>query len=354
MKTPKVSVVMPVYNAERYLGEAIDSVLRQTFDDFELIMVNDCSKDGSWAIMQEYARRDPRIVLVHNAQNLGEAGARNAGAKQARGQYLAAMDADDINLVDRLALQVNFLDSNPDVGLVAGCAKRIDPEGNFLSMWTTPSEHEVLRAQLLFNNVLPHPTVTMRNTLFKQLGGYSSFFTTDYDLWWRFSKVSQLAALPQTLALIRIAPSDPNRISSGQAPKQLLYSQEMSLRIAKDIMGSRPLDEEAYKRFFLASRGKDNSLLRFDIRRLQSLWDFIVADPVYKAVATPKLVSIMTKIMRSQPVEAVSLLVLLRTQFGVPWKQITRKYVETYGRNPGTLIRRHHPPRNGKSQPQMV
>ena len=117
MVTPKVSVVMPVYNAEKYLREAIDSILRQTFDDFEFIIVNDCSKDTSWDIMQEYARRDPRVILIYNAQNLGEAGARNVGMAQARGQYIAAMDADDVSMADRLALQVKYLDENPEVGL---------------------------------------------------------------------------------------------------------------------------------------------------------------------------------------------------------------------------------------------
>jgi glycosyltransferase involved in cell wall biosynthesis len=94
--TPKISVVMPVYNAEQFLREAVNSVLHQTFSDFEFIMVDDCSKDNSWSIMMEYAVQDRRVVLVRNTENLGEAGARNAGHKLAQGEYIAAMDADDI------------------------------------------------------------------------------------------------------------------------------------------------------------------------------------------------------------------------------------------------------------------
>jgi glycosyltransferase involved in cell wall biosynthesis len=127
---PKVSVVMPAYNAERFVREALDSVLNQSFSDFELIIVDDCSKDGTWQILTEYAAADPRVVLVHNEQNLGEAGARNSGLQVARGEYIAAMDADDVLLPDRLMLQVNYLDAHPEVGVLAGQAIRIrSPEG---------------------------------------------------------------------------------------------------------------------------------------------------------------------------------------------------------------------------------
>ncbi|MBI5668680.1 MAG: glycosyltransferase family 2 protein [Chloroflexi bacterium] len=336
--TPRVSVVMPVYNAERYLREAVTSVLNQTFDDFEFIIVDDCSKDGSWVILQEYAARDPRIRLLRNAGNLGEAGARNAGVQQARAEYVAAMDADDILFPDRLALQVQYLDSHPEVGLVAGAARRVDAQGQFLSVWNTPTEHKVICARLVFNNPLPHPTVTMRRALLEQLGWYPPVFTTDYALWWRFAQVSRLAALPQCLALIRISTA-PDRISSGQAPRQLVGSQEMSLQIAQEITGGRILDEDAYRRFFMSSRGKTDALLRFDIHRLQPLWDFLAADAVYRKESAPKLLSVALKCLRTQPMEALSLLLILRVQFGITWRDMLRKYLRTNAPEPVRQLR---------------
>ena len=115
---PKVSVVMPVYNDERYLAEAIASVLGQTYADFELIIVDDGSTDGSRAIIEEYALRDSRVVPILLPGNLGQSSARNRGIERAGGQYIAAMDGDDICLPDRLRRQVNFLDANPQVGVL--------------------------------------------------------------------------------------------------------------------------------------------------------------------------------------------------------------------------------------------
>ena len=99
---PKVSIVMPVYNAERFLRLAVDSMLNQTFTDFELILVDDCSKDNSWGIMTEYAAQDSRVVLVRNEQNLGEAARVTLATSTRRGEYIAVQDADDISMPDRL------------------------------------------------------------------------------------------------------------------------------------------------------------------------------------------------------------------------------------------------------------
>ena len=117
-RAPLVSVVMPLYNGERYLAEAIESILSQTFADFEFIIVDDGSTDGSAGIIRDYAARDSRVKVKQLARNSGEAAARNAGIALARGQFVAGMDSDDISLPDRLRAQASFLENNPEVGAV--------------------------------------------------------------------------------------------------------------------------------------------------------------------------------------------------------------------------------------------
>ena len=331
---PKVSVVMPVYNGERYLQLAIDSIRNQTFTDFELIIVDDASKDGTWPLLMANAQQDARIVLVRNVQNAGEAGARNRGLLEVRGTYVAVQDCDDISFPQRLALQVAYLDAHPEVGAIGTPAQRIDAAGNPTSIWQVPAGHEMIRAQLIFTSPLPHTTMMARQSLLKQLKGYATdIFTTDYDLWWRLSQVSRLETLPQPLAQYRSAP-DPGRITTGQAPRQLLGSQEMSLRILGEIMQGQRLDVEAYKRFFACMRNQPDALLAGDVTRLQSLWDFLAADPHYRAAAGPRLLSTALKITRRHPADALKLLRITQAQFGISTKEIVRKYLRVYVREP--------------------
>jgi glycosyltransferase involved in cell wall biosynthesis len=329
--TPKISVVMPVYNAERYLRPAIESILNQTFTDFELIAVNDCSNDNSWAILSEYAERDSRMVLVNNSENLGEAGARNAGNRLIRGEYMAVQDADDISLPNRFQLEADYLDNHPNVGLIAGNAQRIDAQGNILSVWTVPTDPQVLRAGLLLNNPLPHTTVMVRHAVLKQVGGYrTTVHTTDYDLWWRISQVSEIHTLTEPLAYYRSDDKDQNRITVGQSSHQLRGSQTVSLEAAKALMNGQPFDHEAYKRFFLSTRGINNSLKPGDIRRLQPLWDVLAADPLYRQLMGPKLLSCCVKNTVSSPGEALQLLNVINRQFNISVDRIARKYVRSF------------------------
>src|SRR5690606_36363675 len=129
---PTSSVLMPVYNREEYAPLAVESVLGQTFGDFEFIIVNDGSTDGVTEILRDYADADPRIVLIEQ-ENTGYAVALNRGLERARGEFVARMDSDDISLPDRFALQVEFLQASPQVVVVGGQALRIDEDGDPLS-----------------------------------------------------------------------------------------------------------------------------------------------------------------------------------------------------------------------------
>src|SRR3989344_5781814 len=121
----KISVLMPAYNARKYIGEAIESILNQTFKDFEFIIINDCSTDKTKKIIEEYANKDARIKLINNATNLGLTKSLNIGLKEARGEYVARLDADDVALPERLEKQYEFMEKNKETTLVGAWAEII-------------------------------------------------------------------------------------------------------------------------------------------------------------------------------------------------------------------------------------
>jgi glycosyltransferase involved in cell wall biosynthesis len=327
--TPKVSVVMPVYNGERFVRKAIDSILNQTFEDFEFVIVDDASKDGSWAILTAYAEQDARIKLVQNAKNLGEAGARNAGLAVAAGEYIAVQDADDVSLPHRFEEQVAYLDAHPEAVALASPAQRIDLNDQPLSMWKVPRDSKTVHALLLLNSPLCHTTMMARGSAIRAIDGYRAVFTTDYDIWWRLSQVGEIHTLPEPVAHYRADERDTARITVGQSDKQLYGAQEISLEIASQMIGDA-LDVEAYKRFFLASRGVENSLQKGDIARLQPLWERLAADPDYRRAIGPKLVSCALKNTSSSPSEAMQLLRIAEREFDIPWGRIARRYARYY------------------------
>ncbi|MCY3867896.1 MAG: glycosyltransferase family 2 protein [Chloroflexi bacterium] len=138
---PAVSVVMPVYNGECYLAEAIESILGQTFTDFEFIIVDDGSRDGSAAIIHDFAKRDERIRVIQHERNRGLTSARNSGIAASRGQFVAAMDHDDISLPRRIEKQADFLHSHPRLGLVGTHVRTLLPDLSVLRIDEFPQCH---------------------------------------------------------------------------------------------------------------------------------------------------------------------------------------------------------------------
>jgi GT2 family glycosyltransferase len=204
-RTPRVSVVMPVYNGEKYLTEAIVSVLGQTLEELELIAVDDGSQDRSLAILERVARADARVRVVVNERNLGSSAAVNRGWQLARSPYVARLDADDIALPGRLARQVDFLDAHPSVAAVGGGAITIDGTGRRISAKRYPTNHRAIRSTLLRHNCLSHPSVTMRRSALEAVGGYRfRCAAEDYDLWLRLSERFELATVPEPVILYRL------------------------------------------------------------------------------------------------------------------------------------------------------
>lgn len=200
---PKISVIMPAYNAETYIKEAIDSILSQTYGDFELIVLNDCSKDRTEEIILSYT--DPRIVYLKNPQNMGVAATLNRGLAVAGGTYIARMDADDISLPERFAQQVAFLDANPQVAVLGTNSETFDENGPLYTGWSATNPAQ-MKVDLLFSCGVAHPSVMMRKAVIQQLGGYDPEFEgmEDYDLWCRVAEHHGVTTLEDILLRYRV------------------------------------------------------------------------------------------------------------------------------------------------------
>jgi glycosyltransferase involved in cell wall biosynthesis len=202
---PKVTVLMPVYNGEKYLREAIDSILNQTFTDFEFLIIDDGSTDDSLKIIEFYSNKDSRIKTVINDQNKGIVFSLNRGIKLTKSKYIARMDADDIAFPDRFNKQVEFLENHNKISILGTNMLIIDQDLKILSKTCVPTHSEVITWNLLFLNVIAHPTVMIRNTFFQEIGNYSFSFphVEDYELWLRAKDKYQFANLSEPLLYYR-------------------------------------------------------------------------------------------------------------------------------------------------------
>lgn len=207
-KVPPISVVIAAYNVQRYVGEAVESVLTQTFSDFELVVVDDGSTDSTPAILDRYAADDSRIRIVRQ-RNAGMVAALNVGCGMARGPLIARLDADDVALPDRLARQVAFLCENRDHGLVGGGSIKIDRDGREIARVSYPTTDAEVRRSLASTCPFEHSAVTMRAEAIRALGGYREAFASvaDYDLWLRFSERWCLTNLEAPVVRYRIHPA---------------------------------------------------------------------------------------------------------------------------------------------------
>lgn len=205
MSPPRVSVLTAARNRAAFLPATLESVLAQTFGDFEYLVVDDASTDESAALVADYARRDKRIRLIRNAHRLGAAGAFNIAVGEAQGDYLAMLDGDDLALPERLTRQVAFLDAHPDFGAV-GCQLRlIDPSGNLLGVQPYPSHPAVARWTLLFGTSLLNSATSFRRALLQSLGGCSLHhgYLHDYELAIRVAERARIGNLEEELGCYR-------------------------------------------------------------------------------------------------------------------------------------------------------
>ena len=203
---PRVSVLLSVYNGETFLPPALDSLLAQSFEDFEVIAVDDGSTDSSGAILDRCAAEDPRVQVVHQT-NAGLIVSLNRALRLASGELFARMDADDLCELDRFAVQVGHMDEHPDVGILGGVAAYMDEAGRLTGRtWPRVSSAGVNAWRLLFSTCICHPTVMMRRVVLDELGGYdpSALHAEDYELWSRAVFATRIENLPQVVLRRRL------------------------------------------------------------------------------------------------------------------------------------------------------
>lgn len=200
-KSPTVSVVLPAFNAEKFVGEAIESILAQDFTDFELIVIDDGSTDGTLEIMRSFD--DERVRVVSNSENLGVVKTCNIGIAESRGGYIARQDADDISLPTRLGKQVAYLETHPEVALLGTARKTMLPDGKVKAhklRLRNPTFEDLLE-----RNCFVHGSVMIRKAVVEAVGGYDELFrfAEDYEFWLRIAKQYATANLPEPLYVLR-------------------------------------------------------------------------------------------------------------------------------------------------------
>jgi glycosyltransferase involved in cell wall biosynthesis len=228
-KTPKVTVFIPVYNREKYVGDAIESILAQTFSDFEILLVDDGSTDHSVDTIHSYT--DPRIRVVCNEVNLGIPKTRNKGVELARGQYIAMLDSDDRAYPHRLEKQVAFLDSHPDYAQVGSWCRMMDAQGRPLSkIKRQPALPDDVHAQFLFRCAMSNRSIMARTAILQEYGYRNNYpRCQDYELHVRLAKHYKLGNLPECLVYGRIHPQQITGQTPdlGDAKKQEIISQQL-------------------------------------------------------------------------------------------------------------------------------
>lgn len=231
---PVVSVVMAVRNGERHLRAALDSLLRQTMADFELVVIDDGSTDATASILCQYAEEDDRLLMVRNARNVGLARSLNRALKWARGRYIARQDADDVSAPDRLDRQAAWLDAHPDVGLLGTAYHVIDDAGRRSVIHRPPQTDAEIRWQMMFHNAFCHSSVMFRRSLLAIEPGYNADFPVaqDYDFWARLLPHTRAANLDEPLVEYRVHPA---HTGAGRRSEQ----QEAATRIARRLLAQR-------------------------------------------------------------------------------------------------------------------
>ncbi len=237
-KDPVITVLMPVYNCELYINEAVDSILNQTFADFELLIIDDASTDKTASIIKAY--NDSRIKFIEKPSNTGLTNSLNQGLKLANGKYIARMDGDDVSFSQRFEKQVAFLDANPDVVLCGTNIKVIGTE----KIIALPEKNEKIKLTLLKGNCLAHPSVMIRKQILDELSvGYdiSKEPAEDYDLWVRLTGIGKLHNLQEVLLNYRVHNT---QVSKKRDTQQI----ELSLQLRLQMFGylDYSFDKEEY------------------------------------------------------------------------------------------------------------
>lgn len=226
MSAPAVTALLPVYNGGSLLPASLESVLRQTFTDFELLIIDDASTDETADLLR--AVRDPRVRVLTNAENLGLTRSLNRGLSEARGEFIARQDADDLSAPDRFEKQLAFLRAHPEVQLLGTCAWRLNPLGRVTGANDLPTTHDAIRWVSVTDNPFLHTSVVFRTaTILAEFGGYDESFAIcqDYQLWTRVADTYRVANLRDRLVRMREHPASMTRtqlVSTTEEVRRIL------------------------------------------------------------------------------------------------------------------------------------
>jgi len=220
---PILSVVLAVYNGERYLGSALKSILDQTFKDFECIVIDDGSTDCTPEILKEFT--DSRLKII-SQENKGLTKSLNYGISISRGIFIARMDADDIADLNRFKIQLDFLQQSPEVAVCGTLARLIDTQGADIGEYCVPINYRTIRRHLLFHNPFIHPSVIFRKNIFYEVGGYDETYryAQDYELWSRIVPAYKTINIDQYLLKYR-------KLDSGITKSKNLKVRLLGIRI---------------------------------------------------------------------------------------------------------------------------
>jgi glycosyltransferase involved in cell wall biosynthesis len=273
---PRVSGVMAVYNAERYLEQAVRSILDQTYGDFELIIIDDGSTDGSPAMLKSFADGDRRLN-VYRQPNSGLITSLNKACGLARGTYVARMDADDISLPRRFEKQVQHLDARKEIGVLGTWIQDIGADGQPGPIWPLPTSPATIPWFLMFGNCLAHPSVMMRRELIQSLAYRTeAIHVEDYDLWIRASSMTGVANIPEVLLKYRILNQS---VSSRHLAVQETQAAALQRGLRQQLLGTteavEPVTAEmllklygAYRRKHSLDSGAESEIALDVLRRL--------------------------------------------------------------------------------------
>ncbi len=259
-QNPVISVIMPVYNSEKTLEQAVRSVLKQTFGQFELIAVEDGSSDGSWPLLQKLASEDSRIRAFKNEHNLGLMKTLNRAIALAQTDLLARLDSDDEMRATRLEKQKKFLEQNQNVAVVGSWYTFMGRNESYDKLYRLPVTSAEIESQLLLDNPICHSSVMVRKPALLEVGGYRNEFrnSEDYDLWLRLSKLHKLANIAEPLIRVRlslagnsIAHRDQMRVFHDLAKASYLWPDKTLTELRTEIEAKRqPSNDQIYLKNF--------------------------------------------------------------------------------------------------------
>jgi len=282
---PLVSVLLPVYNCERYLADAIDSILSQTFSDFEFIIVDDGSTDRSSEVMADF--RDERIRIIRQ-ENRGLAATLNRGIGLAIGKYIARQDQDDLSYPDRLAQQVDFMETHSDCVLLGTWAQIMEIDRVVNRFHRHPVDEAELRYLMLFNNPFVHSSVMLRRTALAQIGGYTTDPERqppeDFELWSRLARAGGIANLGEVLLAYREIPGSMSRVGPAPFRRRLITICSENLAAASGLSADDP-DIRAIAA--LTHAGVEEVSVRPDFSRMQSVLLGAIQASAAESIAAP-------------------------------------------------------------------